>query len=39
MRQTVLAKMAKAPAKGLIVMTITDVYECKPGPEAGKKIL
>jgi predicted pyridoxine 5'-phosphate oxidase superfamily flavin-nucleotide-binding protein len=39
MRQTVLAKMAKAPAKGLIIMTITDVYECKPGPEAGKKIL
>jgi predicted pyridoxine 5'-phosphate oxidase superfamily flavin-nucleotide-binding protein len=39
MRQTVIAKMAKAPAKGLLVMRITEVYDCKPGPDAGRKLL
>ena len=27
------------PAKGLVVMKITEVYECKSGPDAGKQIL
>lgn len=27
------------PAKGLIVMKITEVYECKSGPDAGKKLI
>jgi len=27
------------PAKALVIMKITDVYECKSGAEAGKKIL
>ena len=29
----------KYPAKALIVMKITDVYECRGGPEAGKKVV
>jgi predicted pyridoxine 5'-phosphate oxidase superfamily flavin-nucleotide-binding protein len=28
----------KYPAKALLVMKITEVYECKGGPEAGKKL-
>lgn len=39
MQFTVRAKMAQAPAKGLIVMKITDVFQCNPGPEAGAKLL
>ncbi len=27
------------PAKGLLIVTITEVYECTPGSLAGKKIL
>ena len=27
------------PAKGLLIVTITDVFECTPGSGAGKKIL
>ncbi len=27
------------PAKALVVMKITDIFECKGGPEAGKKLL
>lgn len=39
MRETVRAKMAKAPAKGLMIVKIRDVYECSPGPNAGEKLL
>jgi len=39
MQETVRSKMAKAPAKGLLVVKITDVYSCLPGPDAGEKIL
>jgi len=39
MQETVRSKMAKAPAKGLLVVKITDVYTCLPGPDAGEKIL
>jgi predicted pyridoxine 5'-phosphate oxidase superfamily flavin-nucleotide-binding protein len=39
MQLTVRAKMAKAPAKGLIVVKVTDVFTCAPGPDAGSKIL
>ena len=31
-------KGAHYPAKGLLVVSITEVYECTPGPNAGKKI-
>jgi len=27
------------PAKGLFVIKITEVFECKPGPDAGKKLI
>lgn len=39
MQETVRAKMAQAPAKGLLVMKIQDVYQCAPGPAAGERIL
>ncbi|MCD4800946.1 MAG: pyridoxamine 5'-phosphate oxidase family protein [Methanococcoides sp.] len=29
----------KSPAKGLLVMKITDVYDCSPSPNAGGKLL
>ena len=32
------AKNEKYPAKGLLVLTITEVFECTPGASAGKKI-
>jgi predicted pyridoxine 5'-phosphate oxidase superfamily flavin-nucleotide-binding protein len=39
MQETVRAKMAKAPAKGLLIMKIREVYQCAPGPNAGDKLL
>ena len=27
------------PARSLVVMKITEVYECVSGPDAGKKLL
>ncbi|QSZ68320.1 pyridoxamine 5-phosphate oxidase [Methanofollis aquaemaris] len=39
MREIVLAKMSKAPAKNLLVVKVTDVYTCTPGPDAGAKLL
>jgi len=39
MQETVRAKMAKAPAKGLMIMKIREVYTCAPGPQAGDKLL
>ena len=39
MQLTVRSKMAKAPAKNLLIMKIREVYECSPGPKAGEKIL
>ena len=27
------------PARSLIIMKITDVFECQPGPNAGNKII
>ncbi|TAJ45038.1 pyridoxamine 5'-phosphate oxidase family protein [Methanofollis fontis] len=38
MREIVLSKMSKAPAKNLIVVTITEAYSCTPGPGAGDRI-
>jgi len=39
MQFTVHSKMAKAPAKSLLIVKIREVYECAPGPNAGEKIL
>ncbi|MCK8517467.1 pyridoxamine 5'-phosphate oxidase family protein [Methanoculleus sp. 7T] len=38
-REKMKAKSDKYPAKSLVVMKITDVFECTPGKEAGKKVL
>ena len=38
-RNQMKAKSDKYPAKSLIVIKITDVFECTPGKEAGKKVL
>jgi predicted pyridoxine 5'-phosphate oxidase superfamily flavin-nucleotide-binding protein len=35
----VKAKSDRFPAKFLVKMKITDVFECKSGPDAGKKLL
>ncbi|MDD5188172.1 MAG: pyridoxamine 5'-phosphate oxidase family protein, partial [Methanoregula sp.] len=32
------AKGPHYPAKGLLIVKITEVFECTPGPNAGKKI-
>jgi hypothetical protein len=32
------AKNEKLPAKGLLILKITEVFECTPGPGAGKKV-
>lgn len=37
MRQMCRAKKPDLPAKSLIVMKVTEVFECMPGPNAGKK--
>jgi predicted pyridoxine 5'-phosphate oxidase superfamily flavin-nucleotide-binding protein len=39
MKKMVQEKKPGLPAKSLLVMTITDVYDCMPGPGAGKKVL
>jgi predicted pyridoxine 5'-phosphate oxidase superfamily flavin-nucleotide-binding protein len=37
-RAMIKAKNEKLPAKGLLVMKVTEVFECTPGPGAGKKV-
>jgi uncharacterized protein len=32
------AKGPQYPAKGLLVLKVTEVFDCAPGPHAGKKI-
>lgn len=39
MKKMVHEKKPGLPAKSLLVMKISEVYECMPGPAAGKKIL
>jgi len=39
MRARIRAKSDKNPAKSLLIMKITEVYVCTPGPDAGKKLL
>ena len=38
-RSRMLVRIPKAPAKGMLVIKITDVYTCTAGPGAGDKIL
>lgn len=39
MKKMVHDKKPDLPAKSLLVMNITDVFSCAPGPGAGKKVL
>lgn len=39
MQETVRSKMAQAPAKGLLIVKIREVYTCTPGPDAGARVL
>ena len=36
MRARIKAKSAHFPAKGLLILTITDVFQCSPGSGAGQ---
>ncbi len=38
-RAQMKAKSEAYPARSLIVISITEVFECTPGKEAGKKVL
>ncbi|OPX66086.1 MAG: Pyridoxamine 5'-phosphate oxidase [Methanoregulaceae archaeon PtaB.Bin056] len=39
MRKMVHEKKPGLPAKSLLVMKVTEVFECNPGPNAGKKLI
>lgn len=39
MKKMVHEKKPGLPAKSLLVMKVTEVFECNPGPHAGKKLL
>jgi predicted pyridoxine 5'-phosphate oxidase superfamily flavin-nucleotide-binding protein len=38
MKAQVKAKGPQYPAKGLLILKITEVFDCTPGPNAGKKV-
>ena len=39
MKEMVHSAKPGLPAKSLVIVKITDVFQCSPGPEAGKKLL
>lgn len=39
MQEWVFAKMARASAKSLLIVKVTEVYQCAPGPNAGERLL
>jgi predicted pyridoxine 5'-phosphate oxidase superfamily flavin-nucleotide-binding protein len=39
MKEKVKAKKPELPAKSLLVMKVTEVFQCAPGPTAGNKLL
>jgi len=39
MKASVNRKRPELPARSLVIVKITEVFECKPGPTAGSKIL
>ena len=39
MKAKINAKNPAMPARSLIIVKITEVFECQPGPKAGYKIL
>lgn len=39
MKAKINKKRPELPARSLVIVTITEVFECKPGPTAGAKLL
>lgn len=39
MKADINRKRPELPARSLIIMKVTEVFECKPGPAAGAKLL
>jgi predicted pyridoxine 5'-phosphate oxidase superfamily flavin-nucleotide-binding protein len=39
MKADINRKRPELPARSLVIMKITEVFECKPGPTAGSKLL
>jgi uncharacterized protein len=39
MKKMVHDKRPELPAKSLVILKISEVYSCVPGPDAGKKLL
>jgi hypothetical protein len=39
MKANINRKRPELPARSLVIMKITEVFECKPGPTAGAKLL
>ena len=39
MKADINRKRPELPARSLVIVKITEVYECKPGPTAGAKII
>ena len=39
MKKMVHDKKPGLPAKSLLIMKVTEIFECMPGPAAGKKIV
>ena len=39
MKAKINKKNPALPARSLVIVKITEVFECKPGPTAGSKIL
>ena len=39
MKANINRKRPELPARSLVIVKITEVFECKPGPTAGSKLL
>ena len=39
MKADINRKRPELPARSLVIVKITEVFECKPGPTAGAKLL
>ncbi len=39
MKANINRKRPELPARSLVIMKITEVFECKPGPNAGVKLI
>jgi len=39
MKAKINEKNPALPARSLVIVKITEIFECKPGPSAGAKIL